>query len=511
MLQDGANALTFELPAIEDDAIRHLSLADYVGEQIVVLAFYPGDFNPACDGDSDLSALDLFAMQPDVAVVAVGPDTVYSHRAFAAEYDLDMPLCADTRGEVAEAYEVGFEDEHGQRRPERAVFVVDLDGVIRYAWSTRDPHERPNGEAIQRAVAEIGGDAAAISRYRVGHAHYVEGRRAFTSAMSGFEDHDWMVARGDFERAREEFTTAAEQFATSGRFVDAAQLDEHFERARLKATGLWQAADWLAEAADAFASGDGKEGQAYRQDAESPLETARDLAEPLDPDDITVTDEGVEIPDEAIEQADESVMDAIRDDERAAGGVDLDLGETAVDLGEEADDQPIDEGPDTDAAQRLREYAGVGMDIDDPDGAEDDQIADALEEADVPAEEQRDESTASADDERSTGSPLDEPPATPEDGSTGDDEEPIVRGEDSTPTDDGQPDTASEDDESTATSTEDTEDDADITDEEIEEIAQELQAADDEADPDGASSEADAGDSGGPSPTDPRHDAEDSS
>ncbi|WP_158855647.1 redoxin domain-containing protein [Halorhabdus sp. CUG00001] len=477
MLREGADALTFELPAVEDDDVRQLSLGEYVGEQIVVLAFYPGDFNPACQDDSDLAALDLFAMQPDVAVVAVGPDTVYSHRAFAAEYDLAIPLCADTRREVAAAYEVVFEDEYGQRRPERAVFVVDLDGVIRYAWSTRDPFERPDDQAIQRTVADIGGDAAAVSRYRVGHAHYVEGRRAFTSAMSAFEDHDWMVARSDFERTREEFTTAADQFATSGRFVDAAQLDEHFERARMKATALWQAADWLAEAADAFSSGDGEEGQAYRQDAESPLETARDLAEPLDPDEITVTEGGVEIPDSAIGQADESVMDAIRGDDSVAGGVDLDVAETPADLGEEDAQQP-DDGPDTDAARRLREYAGVGVDIDEPDGAEDDQIADALADADAPTGDETSgtDDTESATDARDTETLEDVPavdePAVGESvdrndqpGSSADESRPAdranERSHDSTGT---QPGTA----------------EADISEAEIEEIAEELQAADGE-------------------------------
>jgi len=378
MLQVGADALTFELPAVREGTIERLSLDEFLGEQIVVLAFYPGDFNPACDGESDLDGLDLFTMQPDVAVVGVAPDTVYSHRRFAEAYDLAIPLCADTRGEVAAAYEVDREDEHGQSVPERAVFVVDLDGVIQYAWSTTDPMQLPDDDAIQRAVGDIGGDAAAVSRYRVGHAHYVEGRRAFTSAMGEFEDHEWMVARSDFERAREEFTTAAEGFATAGRFVGHAELADHFERARLKANALWQAADWLAKAADAFASGDGEEGNAYREDAGTPLETAGDLAEPLDPDDVTVDDGDVSIDAAPPPDGTTTTMDAIRGDDETAGGVELE----AVSLADGDDDRPSREGPDTDAAKRIREYAGVGMDIGDPDGAGDDQIADALAETD---------------------------------------------------------------------------------------------------------------------------------
>ncbi|MFB6128121.1 MAG: redoxin domain-containing protein, partial [Halorhabdus sp.] len=431
------------------------SLSTYLGEQIVILAFYPGDFNPACGEASDLDELDLFTMQPDVAVIGIAPDTVFSHRAFADEYDLAIPLAADTRGEVAEAYDVAFEDDHGQHLAERAVFVVDLDGVVEYAWSTRDLRTVPPTDPIQRAVGDIGGDATAISRYRVAHAHYVEGRRTFTSAMGEFEDHDWMVARSDFERACEEFTTAAEGFATAGRFVEDERLVDHFERARRKANALWQAADWLADATDAFSSGDGEEGTAYREDAEAPLETARDLAEPLDPDDITVEDDAVTIdPDALEEEGTTAAMDAIRSelDAETAGGVELELGDEAIETEDNSDDDPAPEGPDTEAARRMREYAGVGIDIDDPDGAEDDQIADAL---------------AAADDGAGTDTE-----ANPENaGGNHDDGEETTAGPNRSPA----PDDAAEE---RAPSNEGEADDAetDVTEEEIEEIAEELQS-----------------------------------
>ena len=52
---------------------------------------------------------------------------------------------------------------------------------------------------VREAVEDIGGGDTAEARYRVGHAHYVEGRRAFTSAMGSYEDRDWLIARGDFD------------------------------------------------------------------------------------------------------------------------------------------------------------------------------------------------------------------------------------------------------------------------------------------------------------------------
>jgi len=468
MLSPGAEPPAFTLAAAVDGDVETLSLSTYLGDQIVVLAFYPGDFNPACGEESDLDELDLFTMQPDVTVIGIAPDTVFSHRAFADEYDLAIPLAADTRGEVASAYGVDFEDEHGQHLAERAVFVVDLDGVVQYAWSTRDLRTVPPTEPIQRAVGDIGGDRAAVSRYRVAHAHYVEARRAFTSAMGEFEEHDWMVARSDFERAREEFTTATEQFATAGRFVDDDRLSEHFERARLKANALWQAADWLADAADAFSSGDGEEGNAYRNDAESPLETARDLAEPLDPDDITVEDGEVTIGPGALEDEETaSAMDAIRselDEEAGAGGVDLELSDVTIETDDGADDDPTQEGPDTEAARRMREYAGVGMDIDDPDGAEDDQIADALAEAD---EATTDSGADSQDSERRDRDGVGEEPTV----------DPTASSPSADPTDESEPSSETDDGEPADAET-------DVTEAEIEEIAEELQSQSGDSDPD---------------------------
>jgi len=94
-----------------------------------------------------------------------------------------------------------------------------------------------------------------------------------------------MVAQSDFKRAREEFEEAADHFDSAARFVDDETFETYYERTQEKATALWQAADWLSKSASEYSSGRGAEGQRLRDDAEGPLETARDLGEPVDPDD----------------------------------------------------------------------------------------------------------------------------------------------------------------------------------------------------------------------------------
>jgi len=366
VLSEGTVAPKFTLPGVVDGAPRDVSLEDYFGEGIVVLAFYPADFNPACEDDScDLTELDLFTMQRDVDIFAVSTDSVFSHRAYAEEYSLSIPLLSDTHGEAVEAYDVALESD--QLLARRAVFVIDQEGVIQYAWSTSDLERRPDIDAVREAVSEIGGDSTAVGRYRVGHAHYIEARRAFTSGMKSFEERDWLISQGDFQRAMEEFQESADQFQSAVRFAESEPLQQGFERAQEKATALWQAAEWLAESASEYASGDGKEADELRQDAETPLETARDIGEPPDPDDITLDADGAATESSATEPEDglDTPTDPAEDEDTSepGGDADGDPGEQD-DVDAAVEDVSVD---DEDTAER-DDAGGTGNGSPDTDG-----------------------------------------------------------------------------------------------------------------------------------------------
>ena len=108
---------------------RTVSLSDYAGKP-VVLVFYPGDDSPVCtkqlnaynDGLEEFEAL-------DAQIVGISAQDVASKDAFVAKHGFDFPLLADTDNEVAAAYgtrgPIGF--------PRRSTFIIDADGVIRYA------------------------------------------------------------------------------------------------------------------------------------------------------------------------------------------------------------------------------------------------------------------------------------------------------------------------------------------------------------------------------------------
>ncbi|MFC7132996.1 MULTISPECIES: peroxiredoxin family protein [Salinibaculum] len=333
MIEDGDEAPEFTLPAVADGEFGEVSLADYLGDDIVVLAFYPADFNPCCDGETtDLDQLDLFTMQKDVSIVGISGDSVYSHREFAEAYDLRIPLLSDVDGAVAADYGVAVDPDSGYQC-NRAVVVVDPEGTVQYAWQTEKLRELPPTDAVRRAVDDIGGAGIAEARYRVGHAHYVEGRRAFTSAMDEFGDREWMMAQNDFSRAREEFDEAADQFDTAVRFGEGDDTVPYFERAKEKSRALSRAAEWLAGSASAYASGEGADAMDLRDDAERPLETARDIREPPDPDDFPPGDDPAETDDD-------EATTLLPDEEEPTASLDAD-----IDDGPDATEDGVERGP----------------------------------------------------------------------------------------------------------------------------------------------------------------------
>ncbi|MFC6974896.1 redoxin domain-containing protein [Halomicroarcula sp. GCM10025709] len=367
MISEGTVAPSFELPALVDGDRRRVALDDYVGEDVVILAFYPADFNPACDGEScDLDELDLFTMQKDVRILGVSPDSVYSHRAFAEQYGLNVPLLSDTDHDVAGEYGIDFVDDIGQQLIERGVAVIDHDGVVQYTWSTADLTELPAVEPIKDAIAATGGDDTAFARYRVGHAHYTEGRRAFTSAMGAYQDSEWMLSQNDFQQARKEFAEAEDRFDTALRFVDDDGQAAIYEGAKTKANALWQAADWMAESASDYSSGSGAAGQEWRDDAERPLETARSYEEPPDPDDWPPEMDDLE----KAETERASVLPTTEDPEDATLDVDIDAEvEAADDAPETADRGAGSSGPEpADDAASESEAAAATDDGDDAIG-----------------------------------------------------------------------------------------------------------------------------------------------
>jgi peroxiredoxin Q/BCP len=113
-----------------DEGRHDYSLADYRG-QVVVLVFYPGDSTPVCTRQLNAYTEDIDSFtEAGAQVLAVSPQSVQSHDDFSCKQGgFAFPLLADTDKAVGEAY--GILGPLGFYR--RSAFVIDAEGVVRYA------------------------------------------------------------------------------------------------------------------------------------------------------------------------------------------------------------------------------------------------------------------------------------------------------------------------------------------------------------------------------------------
>jgi peroxiredoxin len=162
MVQTGQKAPDFIKPAVVGGDVQMLELFSELREHsAAVLVFEPADFVPT--GTAELRAVRAAGWHdhPDLLVVGVTGDSLYSHFAYANQYDLPFPLVSDFHGGVADSYDLLLADWEGHRDiPGRATVVVDGDWEIR-ALEQADPLDSRSPPPVERAtdaLVELGFD-----------------------------------------------------------------------------------------------------------------------------------------------------------------------------------------------------------------------------------------------------------------------------------------------------------------------------------------------------------------
>ncbi|MFY9549791.1 MAG: redoxin domain-containing protein [Thermoanaerobaculia bacterium] len=149
-LQPGDMAPDFTLPSTVGDKV---TLSDYRGKKSVVLLFYPLDFSPVCSVETRQCA----EMLPtkgggDVEVLGVSVDSLWAHKAFAAQQNIAYPLLADfhPKGAVAQKYGVYLADKGISAR---TAFVIGKDGRIKEIVGSEIPVARDIAKLLEKARA----------------------------------------------------------------------------------------------------------------------------------------------------------------------------------------------------------------------------------------------------------------------------------------------------------------------------------------------------------------------
>ena len=129
-------------------------MAWYRGRKNVVLAFYPGDWTPVCSQQIPSYHKDIERFERlNCQLLGISVDSVPCHKAWARSMGgVSFPLMSDyfPHGAVAALY--GVLSDKGYA--ERAVFAVDLQGIIQYI--DRVPlASLPDTERLFKALAGL--------------------------------------------------------------------------------------------------------------------------------------------------------------------------------------------------------------------------------------------------------------------------------------------------------------------------------------------------------------------
>lgn len=126
----GDTAPDFELPAVGNKKVR---LSDYRGKKQVILSFHPLAWTGICAAQmQDLEANIQKLVDADTVALGISVDSVPSKDAWAKSLGVThVEFLSDfePKGQVAKMYGIYREDGFS----ERAVFVVDRQGIIRFA------------------------------------------------------------------------------------------------------------------------------------------------------------------------------------------------------------------------------------------------------------------------------------------------------------------------------------------------------------------------------------------
>ena len=155
-LKVGDKAPEFTLPSFTPSPdVVNISLSSSKGKNVVLL-FFPQAFTGVCTAEM-CTASDNFNSYKNLNadVLGISVDGTFVQKAFAEKNGIKTPLLSDYNREVTKAYDVVRpEFAHGMKNTsERAVFVIDKDGVIKYVEVTASPGDMVNFEAIKNALS----------------------------------------------------------------------------------------------------------------------------------------------------------------------------------------------------------------------------------------------------------------------------------------------------------------------------------------------------------------------
>jgi peroxiredoxin len=154
-IQPGQKAPDFTLFNTEKQKV---SLTEHRDKNVVLL-FFPLAFTSTCTKEL-CNVRDNIGLynNANAQVFGISIDSLFVLGKYKAEQQLNFPLLSDFNREASKAYEVLYETFPSfemQGVSKRAAFVIDREGVVRYAEICPTPADEPDYNAIQAALTAL--------------------------------------------------------------------------------------------------------------------------------------------------------------------------------------------------------------------------------------------------------------------------------------------------------------------------------------------------------------------
>lgn len=153
-VQVGEKAPNFTLRATDKSEV---SLEDYNGKNVVLL-FFPLAFTGVCTEE-------LCSMRDDIStyenlnaeVIAISVDTVMVLGEFKKQQNYNFTMLSDFNKDVSRSYGALYETFVLEMKgvSKRSAFVIDKEGIVRYAEVLESAGDLPNFEAVKETLSNL--------------------------------------------------------------------------------------------------------------------------------------------------------------------------------------------------------------------------------------------------------------------------------------------------------------------------------------------------------------------
>ena len=147
-------------PEVEfvDTERKQVKISDFKGKT-TVLAFFPGAFTGVCTKEmcTFRDSLSKFSSL-DANVVGISVDSPFSNKSFKEANKLNFAILSDYNRGAVKAYGIELENFAGLKgytAAQRAVFILDKDGVVKSKWIAENPGIEPNYEQVAKEVEKL--------------------------------------------------------------------------------------------------------------------------------------------------------------------------------------------------------------------------------------------------------------------------------------------------------------------------------------------------------------------